>query len=155
MLKVGELAPGFELQSDTGETIRLKRFRGGRVIVYFYPKADTPGCTKQACAIQDLGPQISDTGVTVIGISPDPPEKLAKFRAKYGLEFILLSDPEHTAAEAYGAWGVKSMYGKTYEGILRSHVAIDEEGRIVVIEHNVKPLATAELWRVWHRGSLS
>jgi peroxiredoxin Q/BCP len=88
MLKSGESAPSFELVSDSGETVRLSDFKGKRVIVYFYPKADTPGCTKQACAIQDIGPQIEDAGVTVIGISPDPPEKLAKFREKYGLRSL-------------------------------------------------------------------
>lgn len=149
MIQVGDAAPGFELISDTGETVRLADFKGKRVIVYFYPKADTPGCTKQACAIQDLGPQISDAGVTVIGISPDKPDKLAKFRAKYSLDFLLLSDPDHVAAEAYGAWGEKSMYGKTYEGILRSHAAIDEGGKIAAIKHKVKPLETAELWTMW------
>ncbi|MFC2095424.1 thioredoxin-dependent thiol peroxidase [Candidatus Bipolaricaulota bacterium] len=149
MVKVGDRAPDFELLSDTGNTVRLTDFTGKRVIVYFYPKADTPGCTTQACAIQDLGPQINDAGVTVIGISPDSPDKLAKFRAKYGLEFSLLSDPDHSVAEAYGAWGEKSMYGKESQGILRSHAAIDKEGRIVVIKNNVKPLETAALWEVW------
>lgn len=149
MLKVGDVAPGFALTSDTGKVVRLEAFRGQRVIVYFYPKADTPGCTKQACAIQDLGPQIRDAGVTVIGISPDAPEKLARFRAKYDLDFLLLSDPDHAAAEVYGAWGEKAMYGKTYHGILRSHAAIDEAGKIVAIEHNVKPLETAALWEGW------
>ena len=149
MPKQGSMAPEFELTSDTGEIVRLKDLRGRRVIVYFYPKADTPGCTEQACAIHDIGPQISDAGVTVIGISPDPPEKLAKFRAKYGLDFILLSDPEHKTAEVYGAWGEKSMYGKKYMGILRSHAAIDEEGKIVAIENKVKPLETAQLWEIW------
>ena len=152
MVAVGDAAPAFELISDTGDAVRLADFRGKRVIVYFYPKADTPGCTKQACAIQDLGPQISDAGVTVIGISPDPPEKLSKFRAKYGLEFLLLSDPDHTAASAYGAWGEKSMYGKTYEGILRSHAAIDNAGTIVAIKNKVKPLETAKLWETWKDG---
>jgi len=147
--QVGDPAPQFELTSDTGEWVRLADFVGQRVIVYFYPKADTPGCTKQACAIQDLGPQIRDAGVTVIGISPDPSEKLAKFRAKYGLDFILLSDPEHETAEAYGAWGEKSMYGKKYMGIVRSHAAIDEEGKIVEIKNKVKPLETAQLWEIW------
>ena len=149
MIEVGDSAPTFELVADSGEVARLDDFRGRRVIVYFYPKADTPGCTKQACAIQDLGPQIQDAGVTVIGISPDPPEKLARFRVKYGLEFLLLSDPDHTVAEAYGAWGEKSMYGKKYSGILRSHAAIDEEGRIVAIKNKIKPLETAALWEVW------
>lgn len=149
MLKTGDAAPTFELVSDRGDVVRLEDFRGKRVIVYFYPKADTPGCTKQACAIQDIGPEIRDAGVTVIGISPDPPEKLAKFRSKYGLEFLLLSDPEHAAAAAYGAWGEKSMYGKKYEGIIRSHAAIDENGRIVAIKNRIKPLETAELWEIW------
>lgn len=149
MIHAGDRAPDFELLSDTGKSVRLTDFAGKRVIVYFYPKADTPGCTKQACALQDMGPKIDDAGVTVIGISPDPPEKLAKFRAKYGLEFLLLSDPEHTAAEAYGAWGERSMQGKPYEGILRSHAAIDEGSKIVEIKQNVKPLETASLWEVW------
>ena len=149
MLQPGDTAPSFKLVSDTGDTVRLDDFRGKRVIVYFYPKADTPGCTKQACAIQDIGPQIQDAGVTVIGISPDPPEKLARFRAKYGLEFLLLSDPDHTAAAAYGAWGEKSMYGKKHLGIVRSHAAIDEEGRIVAIKNKVKPTETAALWEIW------
>jgi len=149
MLQTGDVAPEFDLQSDTGERVRLSEFRGSRVIVYFYPKADTPGCTKQACAIQDLGPQIDDAGVVVIGISPDPPEKLARFRAKYNLTFYLLSDPDHEVAAAYGAWGEKSMYGKTYQGILRSHAAIDENGRIARIKNKVKPLETAGLWERW------
>jgi len=152
MLQPGDTAPSFELVSDTGNAVRSDDFRGKRVIVYFYPKADTPGCTKQACAIQDVGPQIEDAGVIVIGISPDPPERLAEFRAKYGLGFILASDPEHEAAEAYGAWGEKSMYGKRYTGILRSHAAIDEDGKIVAIKNKVKPLETAELWEVWKKG---
>ena len=154
MLKAGDAAPSFALVSDEGKTVRLQDFLGGKVIVYFYPKADTPGCTKQACAIQDLGPQIRDAGVTVIGISPDKLDKLATFRAKYGLEFLLLSDPDHEAAAAYGAWGEKSMYGKKYMGILRSHAAIDKEGRLVILEHNVKPLATAMLWEAWRDGAL-
>lgn len=152
MIAVGDPAPEFDLVSDTGAVVRLADFRGRRVIVYFYPKADTPGCTKQACAIQGLGPQIEDAGVTVIGISPDPPEKLAKFRAKYGLEFLLLSDPDHAVATTYGAWGEKAMYGKTYEGILRSHAAIDETGEVVPIENKVKPLETATLWETWKKG---
>ena len=149
MLRPGDVAPSFELASDKGEPVRLDDLKGKRVIVYFYPKADTPGCTKQACAIQDIGPQIEDAGVTVIGVSPDPPEKLAKFRAKYDLGFILASDPSHEVAEAYGAWGEKSMYGKKYMGIIRSHAAIDEEGKIVAIKNKVKPLETAALWEVW------
>lgn len=149
MLKIGDVAPAFSLASDSGELVRLGDFRGKRVIVYFYPKADTPGCTKQACALRDLGPQIDDAGVAVIGISPDPPAKLAEFRAKYGLEFVLLSDPDHVVAERYGAWGEKKMFGKPYSGILRSHAAIDEQGRIAAVKTNVKPLETAALWEIW------
>jgi len=152
MPKPGDEAPSFQLVSDTGATVRLDDFNGKRVIVYFYPKADTPGCTKQACAIQDIGPQIEDAGVTVIGISPDSPEKLAKFRAKYDLGFILASDTNHEVAEAYGAWGEKSMYGKKYMGIIRSHAAIGEDGKIFAIKNKVKPLETAELWEIW-KGS--
>ena len=145
MPKTGERAPSFELLDDTEKTVRLEDFAGQRVIVYFYPKADTPGCTKQACAIRDLGPMIDDETITVIGISPDKPEKLAKFRAKYELNFTLLSDPDHAAAEAYGAWGEKSMYGKKYMGLIRSHAAIDEGGKLLSIENKVKPLSTAAL----------
>ena len=145
MPKVGDTAPQFELRDDTGKTVRLADFAGKRVIVYFYPKADTPGCTKQACALRDMGPMIDDESISVIGISPDKPEQLAKFRAKYELGFILLSDPDHVAAEAYGAWGEKSMVGKKYMGLIRSHAAIDEGGKLLAIENKVKPLSTAEL----------
>jgi len=149
MFKTGDAAPSFELVSDTEEPVRLNDLKGKRVIVYFNPKADTPGCTKQACAIQDIGPQTEDAGVTVIGISPDLPEKLAKFQAKYDLGFILASDPDHEVAEAYGAWGQKSMYEKKYMGIIRSHAAIDEDGKIVAIKNKVKPLEIAEVWELW------
>ena len=142
MLQTGDAAPMFDLVSDAGDVVRSDSFRGERVIVYFYPKADTPGCTKQACAIQDLGPQIRDSGVRVVGISPDPPEELAKFRAKYGLEFLLLSDPDHIAAEAYGAWGEKNRQGKVSMGIIRSSFLIDEEGRIEQTWYSVAPLDT-------------
>jgi peroxiredoxin Q/BCP len=147
MLKAGDEAPGFALTSDTGETVSLDDFAGRRVVLYFYPKAGTPGCTKQACALRDIHPDIEEKDIVVVGISPDPPEKLAKFRAKYDLPFVLLSDPDHAVAKAYGAWGEKKLYGKTFGGILRSHVAIDEAGRIIDLKIKVKPLATAELAR--------
>jgi len=147
MLSVGDAAPSFELTSDADEVVRLAQFQGKRVLLYFYPKADTPGCTQQACALRDLHPDIDDDELVVIGISPDPPEKLAKFRAKYDLPFVLLSDPDHAVAAAYGAWGKKSMYGKTYEGVLRTHAAIDRDGRIVAYNLKVKPLDTAVLAR--------
>ena len=152
MANVGSKAPSFELLDDTGKTVRLEDFTGQRVIVYFYPKADTPGCTKQACALRDVGPMIDNESITVIGISPDKPEKLAKFRAKYDLNFVLLSDPNHVAAEAYGAWGEKSMYGKRYMGFIRSHAAIDGDGKLLAIENKVKPLSTAELAQtIWKK----
>lgn len=145
MVELGSKAPEFGLLSDTGETVRLADMRGHRVIIYFYPKADTPGCTKQACALRDAYPQIEAKDALVIGISPDSPSKLAKFRDKYNLPFVLLSDPDHIVAEAYGAWGEKKMYGKTYKGIIRSHFAIDAEGNLAEAKIKVKPLSTADL----------
>ena len=145
MLEIGSLAPGFTLTADDGAQVSLSDFRGERVALYFYPKADTPGCTRQACAIRDVYPQIQEQDVVVIGISPDPPKKLVKFRAKHNLPFILLSDPDHAVAAAYGAWGEKKMYGKTYEGIIRSHFAIDEQGRVMEFKFKVKPEKTADL----------
>ena len=145
MLEEGMLAPEFTLTADDGSQVSLSDFRGRKLILYFYPKADTPGCTKQACALRDAYPEIDPQGAEVIGISPDPPSKLVRFREKYDLPFVLLSDPDHKVAEAYGAWGEKSMYGKKYEGILRSHFAIDEEGKIAERRLKVKPLTTAEM----------
>ena len=145
MLEQGMLAPEFTLTADDGSQVSLSDFRGKKLILYFYPKADTSGCTKQACALRDAYPEIDPQGAEVIGISPDPPSKLVKFREKYDLPFVLLSDPDHKVAEAYGAWGEKSMYGKKYQGILRSHFAIDEEGKIAEGKLKVKPLTTAEM----------
>jgi peroxiredoxin Q/BCP len=145
MLKTKDRAPEFTLTSDTNETLSLRDFAGRRVVLYFYPKADTPGCTKQACALRDIHPDIEEKGIVVVGISPDPPEKLAKFRAKYDLPFVLLSDPDHAVAEAYGAWGERKLYGKSFAGILRTHVAIDEAGKVIDYKIKVRPLATAEL----------
>lgn len=124
----GAKAPAFNLSDQAGDKIRLSSFRGAKVLVYFYPKADTPGCTTQACGLRDIAGDIGDA--VVLGISPDPPEKLAKFDAKYGLGFRLLSDPDHAVAEAYGAWGEKKNYGRTYQGVIRSAFLIDEKGRI-------------------------
>lgn len=145
MVTVGEKAPDFTLVTDDGQEVSLSNFRGQRVVLYFYPKADTPGCTKQACAIRDAYADIHDRGTQVIGISPDPPEALARFRRKYDLPFPLLSDPDHRVAEAYGAWGEKKRFGRTYMGIIRSHFVIDEEGRLVEADRQVKPESTAEL----------
>ncbi len=145
MIETGSLAPEFTLTADDGRPVSLADFRGRKVVLYFYPQADTPGCTQQACAIRDAYPRIADSDVVVIGISPDPPAELVRFRQKYDLPFILLSDPDHRVAEAYGAWGEKQMYGRTTQGILRSHFAVDEEGRIMDFKIKVKPEKTAEL----------
>ena len=145
MIEIGEAAPAFTLTDDAGKSVSLSDFRGKKVILYFYPKANTPGCTKQACALRDVFPKFEDKDVVVIGISPDKPAALVKFREKYNLPFILLSDPDHKIAEAYGTWGEKKMMGKTFHGILRSHFAIDEEGRLAEFTHKVKPEKTADL----------
>jgi peroxiredoxin Q/BCP len=145
MLEVGTLAPDFTLVSDDGKQVSLSDFRGSKVVIYFYPKADTPGCTKQACALRDEYPAIDAKGLIVIGISPDDPKALVKFRAKYNLPFILLSDPDHRVAEAYGAWGEKTSYGKTSMGLIRSHFAVDETGKLIELEIKVKPETTAIL----------
>lgn len=145
MLETGDKAPGFTLTSDEGQQVSLHDFRGRRVVLYFYPKADTPGCTKQACAVRDVYTQIEAENASVIGISPDPPKTLRRFREKHDLPFLLLSDPDHQVAEAYGAWGEKKAFGRTYEGILRSHFAIDKKGRIADFKVNVRPHTTADL----------
>ena len=145
MPETGTLAPDFTLTSDDGKQVSLSDFRGHKVVIYFYPKADTPGCTKQACAVRDAYTNIDAQGAVVIGISPDKPPALLKFRQKYDLPFILLSDPDHQVAEAYGAWGEKKSYGKTYMGIIRSHFAVDEGGKLVEFKLKVKPETTVDL----------
>ena len=127
-LKPGDKAPDFALPDQHDQQVALKSLRGRRALVYFYPKADTPGCTKQACGLNEVLSDIGDTAV--IGISPDKPSKQLKFAEKYSLGFPLLSDADHAVAEAYGAWGEKSMYGKTYLGIVRSAFLVDEKGKI-------------------------
>ena len=138
-LKIGDKAPAFELPSDSGKTVKLADFRGKRVIVYFYPKDDTPGCTTQACGFRDAYPQIEEQNAVVLGISPDGVESHEKFRTKFNLPFILLADEDHKVAEAYGVWGEKSMYGKTSMGILRSHFVIDEKGKVIDAQVKVSP----------------
>jgi peroxiredoxin Q/BCP len=145
MVAIGEKAPEFELVSDEEKNVKLSDFKGHNVILYFYPKANTSGCTTQACALRDVYPEIVAGDAIVIGISPDKPADLVKFREKYSLPFILLSDPDHVVAEMYGAWGEKKMYGKTYQGLIRSHFAIDIAGHITTADVKVKPLSTADL----------
>ncbi|MBV8303435.1 MAG: thioredoxin-dependent thiol peroxidase [Acidimicrobiia bacterium] len=142
MLKPGDKAPDFTLLDQHGNKVRLKDFRGRRAIVYFYPKADTPGCTTQACELRDASPKLGDTAV--VGISPDPPNRQAKFDEKYGLGFPLLSDEDHAVAEAYDVWGEKKNYGRTYMGIIRSAFLVDEKGKIEEAWYKVSPKATAE-----------
>jgi len=127
-LEAGDKAPAFTLEDQSGTKVKLSDFKGRKVLVYFYPKADTPGCTTQACGLRDAHDDIGDT--VVLGISPDKPAALAKFDTKYSLGFTLLSDVDHAVADAYGAWGEKSMYGKKYMGIVRSAFLVDEKGKI-------------------------
>jgi peroxiredoxin Q/BCP len=140
-LSPGDKAPAFTLQDQTGSKVKLSDFRGRKVLVFFYPKADTPGCTAQACGLRDVSGQIGDTAV--LGISPDPPKKQSKFDEKYGLGFPLLADEEHSVAEAYGVWAQKSMYGKKYMGIVRSAFLIDEKGKIAEAWYKVSPKDTS------------
>mgnify|MGYP001238749206 FL=1 len=138
-LKVGDKAPGFSLEDQDGKTVSLADFKGRKLLIYFYPKADTPGCTKQACSVRDAATELAEHNVAAVGISPDAPAGQKKFDGKYHLGFPLLCDPDHKVAQAYGAWGKKSMYGKTYEGIIRSSFLIDEKGKIVQVSYKVKP----------------
>ncbi|MCB0932660.1 MAG: thioredoxin-dependent thiol peroxidase [Mycobacterium sp.] len=144
-LEVGDTAPAFNLTADDGNTVKLSDYKGRKVIVYFYPAALTPGCTKQACSFRDGLAELNDAGIDVVGISPDKPEKLAKFRDAEGLTFPLLSDPERKVLTAWGAFGEKKMYGKTVQGVIRSTFLVDEKGKIAVANYNVKAAATATL----------
>ncbi|PID87229.1 MAG: thioredoxin-dependent thiol peroxidase [Chloroflexi bacterium] len=139
MLAVGDKAPEFELLSDEGKPVKLSDFLGQQLIVFFYPKADTPGCTTQACGLRDNYDTIQAANGVVLGISPDQPETLAKWKAKQHFPYLLLSDPEHTAAEAYDVWGEKKMYGNTYMGIIRSHFVIDPKGNVADVQYKISP----------------
>ena len=138
--KPGATAPAFNLADQAGSKIRLSSFKGRKVLVYFYPKADTPGCTTQACGLRDIAGEIGDT--VVLGVSPDQPSKQLKFAQKYNLGFQLLSDADHATAEAFGVWGEKKNYGKTYMGIIRSAFLIDEKGMVAEAWYKISPADT-------------
>lgn len=138
-LRVGDRAPAFSLKNTQGKTVRLADFKGKKVVLYFYPKDMTPGCTKEACAFRDDYAELQRRGIEVLGVSADDQAAHQKFTAKYALPFTLLSDPEHTMIEQYGAWGEKSLYGRKFMGINRMTYIIDEDGRIAHIFKKVKP----------------
>ena len=137
-LQVGSQAPDFTLLTDAGEKLTLSAFLGKKVVLYFYPKADTPGCTREACSFRDDFPRIEAANTVVLGVSPDKPEALAKFKAKYSLPFTLLSDTEHAVAEQYGVWTLKKNYGKEYMGIERTTFVIGTGGKLAKLFPNVK-----------------
>ena len=139
-LQAGDKAPAISLPDQDGNPVKLTGFKGRKVLVYFYPKADTPGCTTQSCALRDVAGDIGDTAI--VGISPDPPARQKKFDDKYSLGFPLLADTEHAVAEAYGVWGEKKNYGRTYMGIIRSAFLIDEKGRIAEAWYKISPKDT-------------
>lgn len=145
-LDVGDTAPAFELSDDAGNTVSLSDYAGKRVVVYFYPRANTPGCTKEACDFRDSLGELNDLGIEVVGISPDKPEKLAKFREDNDLNFPLLSDPDKSVMTAYGAFGEKKNYGKIVQGVIRSTFLVEEDGTIGKAMYNVK--ATGHVARV-------
>jgi peroxiredoxin Q/BCP len=139
MIEQGDIAPDFELPDQDGRAVKLTDFRGQPVVVYFYPKADTPGCTTQACGVRDRQADYAEVGAPVLGVSPDPVAKVKKFHEKYDLNFPLLADEDHAVAESYGVWAEKSMYGKTYWGVLRTTFVIDSDGRVAEVLEKVKP----------------
>jgi peroxiredoxin Q/BCP len=138
-LQPGDAAPDLALEDQSGNTVRLSDFTGRRVLVYFYPKADTPGCTTQSCSVRDHRQDLAGLDVDVLGISPDRPDEQAAFDRKYSLGFPLLSDPDHAVAEAWGTWGEKTAYGKTSMGIIRSSFLVGPDGRIERAWYRVKP----------------
>ncbi|HEV2711747.1 MAG TPA: thioredoxin-dependent thiol peroxidase [Gaiellaceae bacterium] len=139
MVEEGRKAPDFELTSDSGERVRLSQFRGKPVVLYFYPRDDTPGCTKQACGIRDNYDDFTERGAVVVGVSPDEESSHVKFKRRHGLPFTLLADPDHEVAEQYGVWVEKRYMGRKYMGIERSTFLIDSRGRVAKVMRRVKP----------------
>ena len=144
MIEEGTKAPEFELTSDEGETVSLEGLRGTPVVLYFYPRDDTPGCTAQACGIRDAWKDFQEAGAVVLGVSPDGEASHATFKEKYGLPFPLLADTDHAVSEAYGVWGEKSMYGKTYMGVNRTTFVIGADGTVERVFEKVKPAEHAD-----------
>jgi thioredoxin-dependent peroxiredoxin len=144
VIEEGSRAPDFELVSDTGESVKLSALQGRPVVLYFYPKDDTPGCTTQACGIRDAYGEFEQAGAVVLGVSPDDEASHVKFRKKYKLPFRLLADPDHAVAELYGVWGEKTFAGKKYLGVKRSTFVIDEAGTVTKVMHDVKPATHAD-----------
>jgi peroxiredoxin Q/BCP len=144
VVEEGKPAPDFELQTDTGDTVRLSSLRGKPVVLYFYPKDNTSGCTTQACGIRDAWKEFEQAGAVVLGVSPDSVSSHEKFKGDYGLPFTLLADPDHEVAEAYGVWQQKSRYGRTYMGIVRSTFVIGPDGNVVKVMRNVQPATHAD-----------
>ena len=143
-LKPGDRAPEFEILSDQDQLTKLTDFRGRKVVLYFYPKDNTSGCTTQACSLRDNYPEIEEKNGVILGVSPDGVASHQSFRSKYDLPFNLLADPDHKLADLYGAWGEKSMYGKKYMGIIRSQFVIDEKGIILDAKYKISPKKSAE-----------
>ncbi len=144
MVGDGDRAPDFTLASDSGEEVSLSDFRGKPVVLYFYPRDDTPGCTTQACGIRDAYAEFEQAGAVVLGVSPDSVGKHVKFREKYGLPFTLLADTEHEVAERYGVWGEKKYMGRAYMGVSRSTFVIGADGTVAKVFHDVKPATHAD-----------
>lgn len=143
-LQAGDQAPDFTATTDDGQQVKLSDYRGKRVVLYFYPKDDTPGCTTQACSFRDNYPAIEEKNAVVLGVSPDDEKSHVRFKSKFDLPFALLVDEDHSIAEAYGVWGEKTNYGKTYMGIIRSNFVIDENGQIIKTLYNIKPAESTE-----------
>ena len=144
-IKVGDQAPDFETVNDQDEKVKLSDFRGRKVVLYFYPKDDTPGCTTQACSFRDMYPSVSEKNAVVLGVSPDDVASHQAFKSKYELPFPLLTDPGHEIAEKYGTWGERTVQDRTFMGIIRSHFVIDEQGKVADVQYNVRPADSADL----------
>jgi peroxiredoxin Q/BCP len=154
-LKAGDAAPDFEAVSDSGEAVKLGDLRGKRVVLYFYPKDNTPGCTKEACSFRDANDELADAGAVVLGVSGDSATSHEKFAGEFKLPFSLLVDKDHTIARAYGAWGLKKNYGREYEGIIRSTFLIGPDGKVAKVWPRVKPADHGEEVLAWLKQNAS